>query len=191
MFKINHTQVLITTIIVIGFLLSLATYYFYNAPESIPENGEKETIAELDTSDWLTYENKEYGYRFKYPPTWYVVNDALSGTITVSVFPEDDSLYATDVGIMSGFLIRKDPDRYAAMIDTTDQFAGKDMSAMSYTNNNISGTLYRYTDDFSGEIINELVYNSPEGVIYVASYVSGTVYNDDFENIMKSLQLIN
>lgn len=30
------------------------------------------TVEGIDTSDWLTYENKEYEFRFRYPKTWKV-----------------------------------------------------------------------------------------------------------------------
>ncbi|MBI2415180.1 MAG: hypothetical protein HYV33_00775 [Candidatus Kerfeldbacteria bacterium] len=31
-----------------------------------------ETTNEVDTSDWLTYTNEEYGFRFKYPREWSI-----------------------------------------------------------------------------------------------------------------------
>ena len=37
-----------------------------------------EASAEVDTSDWLTYTNEEYGFSFKYPPQWSL--EVLSST---------------------------------------------------------------------------------------------------------------
>lgn len=45
-----------------------------NTPEQPTEDLQPKQTASVDTSDWLTYENKEYGYRFKYPKGVEVVD---------------------------------------------------------------------------------------------------------------------
>jgi len=40
------------------------------APTPVPTQGE---IAKIDTSNWKTYMNKEYGYEIKYPKDWSVI----------------------------------------------------------------------------------------------------------------------
>jgi hypothetical protein len=47
-----------------------ATLFFrnkYASPEQVTTAAKPEAPSAVDTSDWLMYENKEYGYRFKYP----------------------------------------------------------------------------------------------------------------------------
>ena len=47
-----------------------------NEPEPVIENSEDalaeepQTTTEIDTSDWLTYRNEEYGYIIRYPKQW-------------------------------------------------------------------------------------------------------------------------
>jgi len=76
MIKIKNVKIfiIIVSIFIVGIFLLLAIFYLYNTPESIPENREKKTVVELDTSDWLIYENKEYGYRFKYPQDLEIID---------------------------------------------------------------------------------------------------------------------
>lgn len=38
----------------------------------VDDNTNIDQISEVDTSDWLTYENEEYGFSFKYPGDWKV-----------------------------------------------------------------------------------------------------------------------
>lgn len=66
--KIKILGVLVFVFIAGGLL------YAINFSNNIPSMSEKPigneklgTVPDVDTSDWLVYENKEYGYRFKYP----------------------------------------------------------------------------------------------------------------------------
>jgi len=42
-------------------------------------NEENEKADEIDTSDWLTYKNEEYGYQINYPKDWRVKFPSLLG----------------------------------------------------------------------------------------------------------------
>jgi len=78
MVKLNKIKILgIFIFIFIAGGLLYAINFSNNTPstsEEPVENAEFGTMLGVDTSDWLVYENKEYGYRFKYPKNLEVVD---------------------------------------------------------------------------------------------------------------------
>lgn len=46
-----------------------------------------EDLAKIDTSNWKTYTNKDYGYEIKYPSDWYLYSDDISD---VSIQPNKE-----------------------------------------------------------------------------------------------------
>lgn len=53
-----------------------------NANVGANTNTNTDSTGEVDTSDWLTYTNEEYGFSFRYPEDWAVtVNDANVVTV--------------------------------------------------------------------------------------------------------------
>ncbi|OGH58653.1 MAG: hypothetical protein A2725_03060 [Candidatus Magasanikbacteria bacterium RIFCSPHIGHO2_01_FULL_33_34] len=38
-------------------------------------NNQENKTEEIDTSDWLTYTNEEYGFSFRYPKGWFIIED--------------------------------------------------------------------------------------------------------------------
>jgi hypothetical protein len=45
-------------------------------PEPQPEQVATSTSDEIDTSDWKTYRNEEYGFEFRYPKDWLMEKNA-------------------------------------------------------------------------------------------------------------------
>jgi hypothetical protein len=74
--------IIITSIIVAVIIIGVITVYINQRqkgeevrkePVAQPEESTIESIIEfIDTSDWRTYRNEEYGFEFKYPPEWFI-----------------------------------------------------------------------------------------------------------------------
>ncbi len=76
MIKVNKIKVLKIVVIVIigiGFLWYMINYSKNTQEKQVTPVGQNTEIS-VDTTDWLVYENKEYGYRFKYPKSVEVVD---------------------------------------------------------------------------------------------------------------------
>ncbi len=68
MLSVKKTRKRIFLIIIFIAIVFVVLYFYNNSKERIKlKNTEQSIMSKLDTSEWLTYENKEYGYRFKYP----------------------------------------------------------------------------------------------------------------------------
>lgn len=74
--KMRALRIVLLILVTVGLLL-YAMFSFLsisNTSEQPIKNGKLGTVQGVDTSDWLVYENKEYGYRFKYPKNLKVLD---------------------------------------------------------------------------------------------------------------------
>ena len=89
-----------TTPQIIIFILALAVvvggYFAFGGKTQAPVpqvQTPTSTVAALDTSNWRTYTNNQYGFEFKYPAQFYVVSESPgsteSGDIRFSVALDD------------------------------------------------------------------------------------------------------
>ncbi len=58
------------------------------------EEGEGITYVQevSETDDWETYENKDYGFKIKYPPTYTIQSEVKDKKCSIDFYPEDEEL---------------------------------------------------------------------------------------------------
>jgi hypothetical protein len=103
----------------------------------------EDTSFKIDTSNWKTYRNDEYGFEFKYPANWKKEEGRLT---------DENSLYS-----------------FSLIASSTEDFLNKYPGTGSPTYD-ISIVLYKlnYRDDFSNRISTPIVFNGIKGdrVVY-------------------------
>jgi len=81
-------------IILLGAGVIGAAVYMIKRPIQLIEEthvetpGEVSPAPEIDTSDWKTHRNEEYGFELKYPSSWYTYEDVKSGWKIISTIPK-------------------------------------------------------------------------------------------------------
>ncbi|MFA5030839.1 MAG: hypothetical protein WC495_04580 [Patescibacteria group bacterium] len=69
------------------------TYDFTPDFEKILATFQFKKIQNIDTSDWLAYENDEWGFSFKYPKEWSIIRDKLWKRTNLEDASPNDDLY--------------------------------------------------------------------------------------------------
>lgn len=88
--KITITTLLLTAVILTGCL---------NKPQAPVNENQNINVnsEEIDTSDWETYRNEEYGFEFKYPGEWDLLVDNDKGWFRSYYLESDDILKLIDI----------------------------------------------------------------------------------------------
>lgn len=79
--KADESSYLIYTwvilLVVVAIIISFIWYIGFREPVETEEISDEVVTQsdEIDTSNWLTYENEEYGFSFKYPGEWYLYKE--------------------------------------------------------------------------------------------------------------------
>ena len=94
--KVNFPLV-VTLIILLGAsLLVFAYQYYWPTPEEKTETAENSVI---DTSDWKTYTNTQYGFEIKYPLNFKKTTEVNPADIFFLYLGYNDTLYVGDISI--------------------------------------------------------------------------------------------
>lgn len=77
-------------IIVVIFLVVLLSggYLFARKAGYFPETAPSDIVQPMQdsTADWKTYQNKEYGFEFRYPAGWFLDTSSSGGDITLTSY---------------------------------------------------------------------------------------------------------
>jgi len=125
-----------------------------NENSNINENGLSN--GEIDTSNWLTYENEEYGYSIKYPNDWNIRE--IPDTKTGARFTRDNCTALIDIGGATEFYINEPFDKYVkhAAPNEIENYESLNSLEKIITNSGAKGYITTWKGDRG--ISSEIVY---------------------------------
>ncbi|MFC1720961.1 PsbP-related protein [Patescibacteria group bacterium] len=191
--KLKNSKFFKLFLIVILIAIIFAGFYLYNNTGVRTENTEikQNTISEIDTSNWLTYENKEYGYRFKYPSNMYL--EESPQYISISTLSINNPKRASSIGIMSSMTIQPKDD--VSIDKITEQYKKDqyldDFAQTKIENINIDNrpaAQISYRGGYGGEMnFVTLIETLDPQVILKIHYTEG--FQNIFDDILNSIVL--
>ncbi|MBU1557566.1 hypothetical protein KKC45_01235 [Patescibacteria group bacterium] len=159
-------KIILSSIVILGIILS-GFYLSSKTKNQSVDTGETATITEqtlLDTSDWETCRNEEYGYEFKYPKNWYMYQ-FISGS---------ESGVAKDISTCRGdrVVISKNPSVRNGWYPPTISVLNTNYSSPEEYLNNIS------TEIMPVNVIKEYLINDLEITLYERQGLSQILITD-------------
>ena len=164
----------ITTIGIVGLIaVALLTSVLVWGFNQKPIDQSKKVDEEIDTSDWQTYRNEEYGFEFKYPGEWYyeILSDGRFG-----LYPPGKSRGYEYVGDIIVNPYKNDKNL------TIPQYQPSE----SYKNQIINDHYIYYLKDWPGMIESDLYFLKLDDMIFEL-----TVFNDNNEVAKGIISTIN
>ena len=157
-----------------------------------------EALAKVDTSDWLTYRNEEYGFEFKYKENWNIEENNI---ITVIIPNYDDRPLLVDLGRINikidtttdiNVLVKEGRD-YLTKSWQDELGVEKDVSEKNIFKNDNSIIFLGPLSPPSG--MNERIYILISNV-YKTAIISGVIYGgsevlDQINHILNTFQFID
>ncbi len=125
-----------------------------NTETNTNEVANTNTNSSVDTSNWNTYKNTEYGFLFKYPETWYLKDftdidqrtslSAVFGTNEITSLGDIDTVFNAEVQTLqlnnNGFTASDISAEFEILITSSETFTIDGYNAIQYTAQTDSST---------------------------------------------------
>lgn len=147
--------------IVLALILAGGVYYYFTMaklqfdiePLKVEENknendknGDKNQQKD-ETADWKTYRNEEYGFEFKYPRNWKIVDNTIKNDLSIGlslliIMGKNASEQTGNLSIA----VDTPPDIFEEQFKTIIRNIGEDsLEESNFTSNNLNGKFYILT----------------------------------------------
>ena len=154
-----------------------------NTNQVVNENTNTDQGSEVDTSDWLTYTNEEYGFSLKYP-VGYTVNGNPQAGLSIN---SSDILVTNDSCVIK---ISQKNSNILSDIKNTGKVNGE-YEAVPYSGNFLSGYQYYGVTNENGDENNIYILATSKSIFTVLLFSGkAEVCNNELNLILDTIQSI-
>lgn len=151
-----------------------------------PEKKANDEKPAIDTSDWKTYRNEEYGFEVRYPSDWYKFEDS-QGIQLSSMSPDDPEQHSSN-GLISTLTISykdKQINEVTATFQNENGLVKKDITLSG----NLKAFEITFVGAYGGEIHLITLVPIEDGTLQI-HYVHNSLYQAIFRNILSTFRFI-
>ncbi len=170
--------VIVAAILVIG-----GGVYWYQASKETESLIEEDDAQQYDTANWQIYENKDLGYKIKYPQDW-----------VFEEFENNTTFFGTPESKIGGYIWKVaayEPDELEEQIsDMGKQFDDRKETRKDVrVNQDITGLLVTVTTERYEDWISKIVYFERDGQLYAIG--NGAIDDERFDAFYKSYEVLS
>ena len=165
-----------------------------NTNTDVTPSGVEGSQEEIDTSDWKTYRNEEYGFEIKYPNEWEYTeiregNKVGEENITKSVSWVIFDVEGSQEGKWEVQFYRKSDELEQDISQIGNQFNDRRERRENVEFNDVNALYVRVTTEQYEWWVSESIYFSRDDVLFKIG--NGAIKDDEFDYFYKSFIFIN